>query len=206
MLPQFRSKETCMNTSAAPSQEEGGGPNSATVTVKGFGLEVVGSVDKATMLNVVALILGTAPSASPRLSSDGVAESGGIAPSVGGGAETRDPDVTLGEFLADSGASTFPQKICAAGYYLIKIRGDESFDRDGIRAALEAAHEDMPGNFPRDFAKAASSNLISQLNVKGKYIVPTTGRNAVASHFTDVPKPRAKNSRKAVTSNSETTE
>lgn len=196
-----------MTTAAELNHEDGGGPPSATVTVKGPGVDIVRPVDEATMASVIALLFGTAPSPPPPPSPGGTGGGGGGAPSGGNGAGSWDPELTLGEFLAETGASTFPQKICAAGYYLMKIKGGESFDRDGIRTALAEAHEDLPGNFSRDFATAASANLIAQKSGEnGKYFVPTTGRKAVESNFKDVPKRRAKSPRKAASSKSDTSE
>jgi hypothetical protein len=187
-------------TTAAESKDGDERPSATvTVTVKGPGVEIVRPVDEATLANVIALLFGAAPTplrhAPPP---GGGAGGGGGAPSGGGGAASWDSELTLGEFLAETGASTFPQKICAAGYYLINIRGAESFDREAVRTALVQAHENLPGNFPRDFTNAASLNLIAQKpGESGKYYVPTTGRKAVDSHFQDVPKRRAKSTRKA---------
>ncbi|MCW2745853.1 MAG: hypothetical protein JWM48_2403 [Mycobacterium sp.] len=120
-------------------------------------------------------------------------------PGASGGA-AWDSELTLGEFLVETGASSFPQKICAAGYYLIKIKGAESFDREDIKAALVQSHEDLPANYSRDFGVAASSSLIAQKpGESGQYFVPTTGRKAVESHFQEVPKRRVKSTRKAAT-------
>jgi hypothetical protein len=183
-----------MTTAEEPRHEDDGGAPSATVTVKGPGVDIVRPVDETTLAHVIALLFGVVP--RPVRTPGGGAGGGGGEPS-GGGAGSWDPDLTLGEFLAETGASTFPQKICAAGYYLTKIQQAESFDRDGIRTALVQAHEDLPGNFSRDFGNAASANLIAQKpGENGKYYVPTTGRKAVESNFQDVPKRRTKSPRK----------
>lgn len=115
-----------------------------------------------------------------------------------------DEDLTLGEFIVENGAKTFQQKICAAGYYLINFRHAESFNRDDVRTALADAHEDMPGNFGRDFGSAASSHLIAaKQGEAGQFIIPRTGRTAVESHFQDVPKRRtARRATKKTSSNS----
>lgn len=185
-----------MDTSAEGSQVDDDGPPSATVSVKGPGVEIVRPVDDATMAKIIALLFGAAPSPQRTLGSG--AGSGGAG--AGSGATgSLDPELRLGEFLERSGASTFPEKICAAGYHLIHFQEAESFDRDSIRTALVEAHEDLPANFSRDFANAASANLIAQKpGDNGKYFVPTTGRRAVESKFQDVPKPkrRAKSARR----------
>lgn len=195
-----------MSDAAEPSPGDGGGPPGATVTVKGPGVDIVRPVDEATLAQVIALLFGVAPSPgrTPGGGPGSVdAPSGGFAPSAGRGSTgSWDPELTLGEFLAETGASTFPQKICAAGYYLVHLQGAESFDRDSVRTALVQAHEDLPGNFARDFSNAAAANLIAQKpGGNGAYYVPTTGRRAVDSRFQDVPKRRARNSRKTAGKN-----
>jgi hypothetical protein len=172
----------------------------ATVTVEGPGVSITRPVDEATMSSVIALLFGAAP--WPRVGGGGGGGVGGTgaAGGRGGGGQQSpqwDEEVTLGEFLVDSGASTFQQKICATGYYLMKIEGAESFNRDEVRTALANAHEDMPGNFSRDFSDAASKNLIApKQGEPGRYIVPRTGRTAVESHFQDVPKRKARKTTK----------
>lgn len=201
-----------MTSQADPSVEDDDGsapPLAGEVTVKGPGVEIVRPVDEPTMANIIALLFGAAPTSAPNpvLSLHGRGRAGGGggidvgtgAPSGASSAVKWDPELTLGEFLAETGASTFPQKICAAGYYKIKMQGAGSFDRDGIKAALVQAYEDMPANYTRDFANAASTSLIApKPGEAGQYFVPTTGRKAVESHFQEVPKRRAKRARKAV--------
>ena len=100
-------------------------------------------------------------------------------------------DVTLGEFLVETEANTFQQKICAAGYYLTNNQGAESFSRDDIRDALVSAREDLPGNFSRDWTSAMSSNLIAvRPGDAGQFYVPRTGRTAVESQFQELGKRR----------------
>lgn len=188
-------------------EEPGPAEETATVTIKGTGISITRSVDEATMSAIIALLFG----------GPGALQSGGGTlrqpaqphqpQSSGGGGGTApmwDPDLTLGEFIAETEARTFQQKICAAGYYLIKFDGKDSFDRDGIKAALVAAHEDLPGNYGRDFTAAASSKLIAaKPGESGQYFVTTTGRRAVESHFQDVPKRRAQRRRRATQSASD---
>ncbi|GAB2574422.1 hypothetical protein GCM10009593_10810 [Microlunatus antarcticus] len=143
------------------------------------------------MAEVIGLLFGAAPSrpaAQP--------------PGDGGGVRTPHPprtpepdgepdfaDITLGEFVEDSGAKTFPQKICVTGYFLWKKQGRDTFTRDDVRNALIAAHEDMPGNFGRDWLTAASTKLIASNDNKA-FSITRTGRVAVESNFQDAPKAR----------------
>lgn len=167
-------------------------PPLAEVTVQGPGISITRPVDEATMAGIIALLFGAAPVSPPR---GGGGSHGGASTQPRGGAQSStqwDDDLTLGEFIRETQAATFPQKICAAGYYLINMQGAESFDRERIRAALVNAHEDLPGNFSRDWIRAASSNLIAaKPGDSGQFYVPKTGRTAVESHFQDVPKRRS---------------
>lgn len=200
LLRTYTGCETLVYMATPTEPDHGVSPPSATVTVKGPGVEIVRPVDEATLAQVIALLFGTAPPGPMRNQAPPGGGGGGGGASLGGGDTTTtwDPDLTLGEFLAETKASTFPQKICAAGYYLTKVHGAESFDREGIRTALVQAHENLPGNFARDFSNAASANLIAQKpGENGKYFVPTTGRKAVDSHFQEVPRRRTRSTRKA---------
>jgi hypothetical protein len=171
----------------------------AEVTVNGPGISITRPVDEATMSNIIALLFGAAPAAPSH-------GGGGRAGGGRGGSRHQNPhqtgetqqhsgwdeDLTLGEFIVETEARTFQQKICAAGYYLLNFQGADSFNRDEIRTALAEAHEDMPGNFARDFGDAAAKNLIAgKQGDPGRFIVPRTGRTAVESHFQDVPKRRS---------------
>jgi hypothetical protein len=169
-------------------------PAVAKVSVEGPGISITRPVDEAVMSTIIALLFGAAP----------------VSSSMGGGGESRqrprfrgqsgeveqsadvwDEDLTLGEFLVETGAKTFPQKICATGYYLIKFQGAESFNREDVKTVLMNAHEDMPSNFARDWKEAAASNLIvAKQGEGGQFYVPRTGRVAVESRFQDAPKRR----------------
>lgn len=174
-------------------------PVAATVTVEGSGVSITRPVDDATMSKIIALLFGSSPGATTGRAAPNQPPARELA--AAGAAAQWDPDLTLGEFLIETGASTFAQKICAAGYYLIKLEGEESFDRERIKTALQQAHEDMPGNLSRDFATAASTNLIAAARGEaGRYYVPTTGRKAVESHFQEVPRRRAPKRRKSAAS------
>lgn len=171
-------------------------PTVAEVSVTGPGVSITRSVDEGAMNDIVALMFGAAPTAGRRGRKgevDGVRDE-----------PQWDDDLTLGEFIVESESKTFPQKICAAGYYLTKIGGAEFFTMDEARVALAEAHDDMPSNFSRDFNNAASKNYIAhkQGADASHFVVPRSGRTAVETKFTDLPKTRArKASKKAATSN-----
>jgi len=184
-------------------------PTIAEVTVEGPGISITRPVDEATMSSIIALLFGAAPA---RGGGAGGAGAGQGARRLGGRTQHSsqgDEDLTLGEFVLDTGAKTFSQKICAAGYYLMNFHGSKFFNRDDVRTALADAHEDMPRNFARDWASAASSHLIaSRPGEAGQFIIPRTGRTAVESHFQDVPKRRTarRTTKKASSSSNEDAE
>ncbi|NJC22044.1 hypothetical protein BJ994_001120 [Arthrobacter pigmenti] len=163
----------------------------AEVSVNGPGIDITQSVDERTMRGIIAVLFGgNAPTQLPGLGS-------------GGGSGSRDEsgqydDLTLSEFIIEMGAKTFPHKICAASYYLTTIKGAGSFTSAEVRSALADAHEDMPRNFSRDFGNAASENYVARKEggEAGQFIVPRTGRTAVESKFTELPKRRARRSTK----------
>src|SRR5262245_19067862 len=169
-------------------------PSVARVSVEGPSISVTKSVDEAVMSNIIALLFGAVPSSSSTSSQRQRfrGQSAGTEQPLA----DSDDDLTLGEFLVETGAKTFPQKIGAAGYYLIKIQRAESFSREDVRTALANAHEDMPSNFTRDWSTAAASSLIAaKQGDAGQFYVPRTGRTAVESRFHDAPKRR--NTKKA---------
>lgn len=165
----------------------------ATVSVEGAGVSITRQVDDATMSAVIALLFGNPVATRPAtIAGTGSAVTGSSRTPRPQSATQWDDDLTLGEFIEEVEAKTFPQKICAAGYYLITMQGAESFSRDGVKAALAGAHEDMPANFSRDWGVAASSHLVAaKQDDANQFYVPRTGRLAVESKFSGVPKRRA---------------
>ena len=170
---------------------DGPAPTLAEISITGPGISITRPVDEATMSSLIALLFGAPP--LPQAQVGGGQTNGAPGPAHGPQQLKWDADLTLGEFIVETGARTFQQKICAAGYYLMNFQGTYSFSSNEVRTALADAHEDMPGNFSRDFADAASKNLIAgKQGEPGRYIIPRTGRTAVESHFQDVPKRKAR--------------
>lgn len=188
--------EDIIEHTVSDGEGDGPSPTIAEVTVKGPGISITRPVDEATMSGIIGLLFGAAP-AAPVARGGGASGGGQITPTSGQQSSKWRADLTLGEFIDLTGPTTFPHKICAAGYYLMKLQGRQSFSRDDVRTALVNAHEDMPSNFARDWNAAASSNLIAQKpGESGLFIVPRTGRTAVDSHFQDLPKRRARRATK----------
>lgn len=200
-----------MNEDIADEAHDGSAANFGEVAVTGPGVSITRPVDEATMSSIIAILFGGAPAASAGRGAGGVGGSGrerGRGQGGGGQQSSQsvqwEDDLTLGEFISETEAKTFPHKICAAGYYLINMQGAESFTRDDVRTALVSAHEDLPGNYARDWSNAASSHLIAEKpGESGQFFVPKTGRTAVESRFQDVPRRRSsrRTTKKAAASN-----
>jgi hypothetical protein len=190
----YTSSRYAVNMSSYTSDEAGdeSAPPAAEVTIKGPGISITRPVDEVMMSSIIALLFGTAPPTAAARGGGGGGQEGArrLGDRTGQPSEW-DEELTLGEFIVETEAKTFQQKICAAGYYLMNYQHAGSFSRDDIRTALASAHEDMPSNFGRDFGSAASSHLIAaKQGETDRFIVPRTGRTAVESHFQDVPKRR----------------
>ncbi len=171
-------------------------PATAEVTVKGPGISITRPVDEATMASVIALLFGGTYVSPGRQGGTGRGTNAPFEPAGQAGraqpSTQWDPDLTLGEFVVETDAKTFSQKICAAGYYLMNFQSAASFTRDEVRSALANAHEDMPANFARDWTQAASNHLIAlKQGETTQFIIPRTGRTAVESHFSELPKRRS---------------
>lgn len=168
-------------------------PTIAEVTVKGPGIAITRPVDEAVMSSIIALLFGAPLPGNP-------APGGGAGPhrqAAHGQASNPAPseqwghDLTLSEFIDESTAKTFPQKIAAAGYFMTSIERKDTFSRDEVRAALVSAREIMPANFTRDWSVATSTNLIAEKpGEPGRFYIPKTGTRAVESFFQEVPKRR----------------
>lgn len=191
--------------SAAP------GPTStATVTVVAPGVEISRAVSDETMSAVIGLLFGGPAAAAPvyaATSHDAApthsAPAVPAAPPTRGGSQ-YDNRMTLGEFLTETEAKTFTQKICAAGYYLTVVKGQHDFGKDEVKTALQQAREDMPANYSRDWSSAVSSSFVAAEDKDpNRFYVPKTGRSAVESNFTELGKRRAprRTTKKAASSN-----
>lgn len=178
-----------------------------TVSVTGPGVNISVPVGADVMAAVIGLLFGGTPIAAPAVETPH-APNPHAGPSVDAEPETTDDDIeesfsdhTLGEFIDEHNPTTFPQRICTAGYYLTVVKGQTGFSREDIRSAMQKAHEEMPGNFSRDFNKAVSQRLVAENTDAGYFYISRTGKRAVESRFSDVPKPRPRRSpRKAATS------
>lgn len=169
-------------------------PTVAEVTIEGAGISITRPINESKLSGIISLLFETTSvmQTGQHARRTFAEQPGQEITGENQRSSQWDGDLTLGEFIVETTANTFQQKICAAGYYLMKFQGFDSFNRDDVRKALADAHEDMPTNFARDFTGAASAHLIAgKQGEAGQFIIPRTGRSAVESLFQDLPKRRA---------------
>lgn len=172
--------------------------NECTVTVSGPGVQISRPVTEEVLSAVVNLLFGGVASLPSRVATpvrdQAVATTGDVhAEDPGLEADEEDQPQNVREFIDKVEPKTFSQKICATGYFLLKVKkvGNE-FSRDQVRTELINAHEDMPTNFPRDFTSALTSGFIATNPDTGLFYVPKAGATAVESNFTELPKKRTR--------------
>lgn len=162
-----------------------------TLWLKGEGITIERKLTKDAALAVISVALGGAPS---------MEGAGGAQPGAGSRPAARatvgSSGETPGEFIERVGARSNPDKIVAFGHYL-HDSGQNDFAREDIKALFRAAHESPPGNFPRDFRTAVSSNRIAQEGASDRYFVTKTGRAAVESEFATRPSPSRRGRRRS---------
>lgn len=142
----------------------------------GSGLSVEREISEAVALSILSVVMG-GPAVAPRLA--GPSRQSGVAHSAGASTGMSD-----GEFLADSGAKRYPDKIVALGVYLRNEHGQESFTREDIKEAYQRAGEAIPKNFGRDFTWAISNKWIAPvIGSSSDFRVTTTGDQAVSAKF-----------------------
>jgi len=163
------------------------------IRVDGDGLTLDIHVGSALAGSILQLAMGggsATPAASPQ---GGIARE--IAPSTVAPPQppAGRPELTLGEYLAESEAKTNVDKITAVGEYLAEHSNQPNFTLDDVRAQLLAIREDVPKNLHRDMASAAKARYIAEdTSSKGSYYVTGTGRTAIAGQFPRQPRKRAR--------------
>jgi hypothetical protein len=94
------------------------------------------------------------------------------------------PPVSLGEFLAESRATTNAEQITALGHYICHHEAKDDFSKGDITEGFRRAREGIPKNLPRDVGTAIKSGWIHEAPGKsGRYYVTNTGVQLVQSKF-----------------------
>ena len=160
-----------------------------TLKLTGGGVTVERELGEAEALSILSIVMG-----GRRL--DAPVRDGALA--TGSAASPGTPTgLTEGEYLEQSGADKYPEKIVALGAYLEDELGQQSFTRSDVREAFERAREPLPGNFARDFSVAASNRWISEVrNSDGDFRLTTTGRKLVQARFVGDARPSGRSRRK----------
>ncbi|WP_406815048.1 hypothetical protein [Mycobacterium sp. M23085] len=160
-----------------------------TVSVKGTGVELTRTVDQATALHVISIVLGGAGVAPQAVPQAPAANPNPTQRDVGSGSHPEtddnfDPSTTVGEYIDACGARQNPAKITAIGRYLQLKLGQDTFTRDEVKSQFRPAGETPPGNYSRDFADAIAQRWIAEdPHAKGQYYVANTGIAAIAAKF-----------------------
>lgn len=141
------------------------------LTLTGGGLNLERQIGESEALSIVSIVMGGRR---------------GDAPLRDGGSTTSDAPtgLTEGEYLEQSGADKYPEKMLALGAYIEDELGQVSFTRNDVREAFERAREPLPGNFARDFGVALSNRWIAEVRgSKDDFHVTGTGKKIVNAKF-----------------------
>lgn len=162
--------------------------DSYKVQIEGQGLSFSREIDAPTLGRVMNAMLGGAESS--------------LSIPVAGDAREQfgapERKLSLREFLQNTGAKRYPDKIVAIGHYLEEIEANQGFTKDDIKARFRTAGEPPPGNFPRDFSAAVGLGWIAEDPANpGQLYITRSGREAVEHGFSNTPSaPRRRNVRR----------
>lgn len=88
------------------------------------------------------------------------------------------------EYVRQTGAGTFPEKILAIGAYLADFERKENFSLEDVLPYFRQLGEVPPRNLPRDFKVAVANSWIAHDNTQpDAYWVTSTGRASLESKF-----------------------
>jgi hypothetical protein len=98
--------------------------------------------------------------------------------------EGHSANLSLREFILKHEPKRSPDKIVAIGVYLSDHAHKDSFAREDLEEAFQAAGEAMPGNLFRDVKWAVRTGWIApKPGAKNRYYVTNSGREAVTQRF-----------------------
>jgi len=153
------------------------------LTGPGFSLER--NIDGETASHIVGLLI--VPDGMPRSTIASKREAGSAH-------SARQPTrVAVGEYVRETGAKRYADKILAIGAWLEDHQNASSFSRDDVKAQFRNLGEPPPQNMSRDFHTAVSYGWLSpDTDEPSRYWVTNTGREAIASNFPSDAKIRPK--------------
>jgi hypothetical protein len=98
--------------------------------------------------------------------------------------EGQAANLSLREFILKHEPKRSPDKIAAIGVYLSDHSKKDSFGREDLEEAFQAAGEAMPGNLARDVKWAVRTGWIApKPGTKNRFYVTNSGREAVTQRF-----------------------
>lgn len=92
--------------------------------------------------------------------------------------------LAIQEYVRQTGAGTFPEKILAIGAYLTDFGKKENFSLEDVLPYFRQLGEVPPRNLPRDFKVAVANSWITHDSTQpDAYWVTNTGRASLESKF-----------------------
>src|SRR5580704_6449779 len=137
-------------------------------------LEPLDNIERQRILSSVCLLLGI--SSSPAAALPGSAPTTAL-PSLSSGSSTR--PIGLTELISQKNPKTNPHFITLFAYFREKYEQKPRFQKDDLQGYFARAHQSPPGNYTRDYNKAAEFGWIhddgdqSYITSKGLEVVET---------------------------------
>lgn len=120
-------------------------------------LEPLDDVERQRILNSVCILLGISPGPTTT-SPAGGGGTGGSQISTPSGASTR--PIGLTELISQKNPKTNPHFITLFAYFREKYEQKPRFQKDDLQSYFARAHQSPPGNYTRDYNKAAEFGWI----------------------------------------------
>lgn len=148
-----------------------------TVHLKGPGIEVQREVDEGKVLQIMAIVLNSVTS-SPELDRGTPTARIAERKSSGSSDQAEQPDVSIGEFLAELSISSNLERIAGIALYAKEKLGRSRITKDDALTWFQKAGEPAPKNIHRDFRKAIEQKILAEDHTEsGQYYLTATGLN-----------------------------
>lgn len=153
-----------------------------TVEIEGPGMSVVRQTDGATVAGVVRLLFAgeNGNGLESMLVDKATADNGRAA---GEGPPAEEPQISIGEFLDQVGASNNFQRIAAIALYHREHLGEQFVAQRDLPGWFERAGRSAPKNLSRDVREAIKRRLIAERTEEdGQLFVTGTGEEQLRSN------------------------
>jgi hypothetical protein len=147
------------------------------VHLQGPGIEVQREVDEGKVLQIMAIVL-TSVTSSPESDHGSPTAQHSERNSPGTSRRADQPDVSIGEFLAELNISSNLERIAGIALYAKEKLDRSRITKDEALIWFQKAGEPAPKNIHRDFRKAIEQKIIAEdHNEAGQYYLTATGTN-----------------------------